>query len=129
MPQLAASNPSDNPPLTSPVLPAGPGAATLPNPSEGAAGVGRPGGPVGSSGFNAFVMIAKFKHATVVLYDGESANAGERVAASDLPLPLRSRPASSNANRLQIDTASGPRWLSRGEVVLAAAAQTLPAVP
>lgn len=67
---------------------------------------------------NAGSVIVGFKGPTVVLFGGEFGNEGERVSASSLSLPLELKEPSSNANRVQIDTAYGPRWIARSEIVL-----------
>lgn len=66
------------------------------------------------------LMIVAFKAPTVVLFGNELGNEGERIAAASLGLPLQAKDSSANAGRVQIDTAGGPRWVARAEIVLAA---------
>jgi len=107
----------------------GPSDVALPGPMPPAAGVAGPssvapqaatvGDPVRPTSERA--MIVGFKTQTVVLFAEEHGNDGERVATSSLVLPLQMRNAASNAGRVQIETAYGPRWIARSEIVLGAA--------
>jgi hypothetical protein len=71
-------------------------------------------------------VIVGFKGPTVILFGGEFGNEGERVAASALTVPLQVRNAASNASRVQIETAQGPRWVARSEITLGALERTAP---
>lgn len=68
--------------------------------------------------------IIGFRGPTVVVYSGEFRNDGERLAASALPLPLRSRSSASNPLRVEIMTAAGRGWIARSEVSFAASGAT-----
>lgn len=63
-------------------------------------------------------VIVGFKGPTVILFGGEFGNEGERIAASAIGVPLQVRNAASNATRVEIDTAQGPRWIARSEITL-----------
>lgn len=65
-------------------------------------------------------VIVGFKGPTVILFGGEFGNEGERIAASAIGVPLQVRNAASNASRVEIDTAQGPRWIARSEITLGA---------
>lgn len=65
-------------------------------------------------------VIVGFKGPTVILFGDEFGNDGERVAVSNLNLPLQARSAATNKTRVQIETAYGPRWVARSELVLGA---------
>jgi len=64
-------------------------------------------------------IIVAFKGPTVVLFGAEVGNDGERVPSSSFTFPLQVKYFSSNADRVQIETPAGPRWVSRSEVVAA----------
>ena len=96
-----------------------------PAPPAGATG-GAPAAPRGIAGSQlpgpagGQAAIVGFKASTVVLFGGEFGNEGQRVATASLNLPLMMKDASSNASRVQIETAYGPRWIARSEIVLGA---------
>lgn len=69
-------------------------------------------------------LITGFKSATLVLFNDETGNVGERVAVTSLSLPLQSRSSQTNFNRVQIDTVYGPRWVSRSDVLFGQAVTT-----
>jgi hypothetical protein len=65
------------------------------------------------------VVIKGFTGPTVTLFTDETANAGERVLAGSLALPLPSRVSPVPPGRLEIQTEYGARWVARAEVRLA----------
>jgi hypothetical protein len=67
-------------------------------------------------------QITGFRGPTVILYSSERSNEGEKVPASSLPLPLRSRAASPGSPRVEIMTVYGPRWIAKSDVVGASVA-------
>jgi hypothetical protein len=71
-------------------------------------------------------MIIGFKGPTVILFGGEFGNEGERIAASAINVPIQARSAASNASRVQIETAQGPRWVARSEITLGALDHSVP---
>ena len=71
-------------------------------------------------------VIVGFKGPTVILFGGEFGNEGERVAASAINVPVQVRNAASNASRVQIETAHGPRWVARSEITLGALGRSVP---
>lgn len=71
-------------------------------------------------------LIVGFKGPTVILFGGEFGNEGERVAASAINVPIQARSAASNASRVQIETAQGPRWVARSEITLGALERGVP---
>jgi hypothetical protein len=95
---------------------------------------GLPSGPPSGSGVDAPLQrstrgrdaIVGFKGPTVILFGDEFGNDGERVAASALSVPLQVRNAASNASRVQIETAQGPRWVARSEITLGALERSVP---
>lgn len=104
----------------------GPASKVLSEPVAGAAGKGGKSARVGDTPPVQQIrgphqeMIVAFTRPTIVLFGDEIGNDGERVAASSISLPLQMRNASSNASRVQIDTAYGPRWVARSEITLSA---------
>lgn len=81
----------------------GPAAGALPNPQAQA--------PLPTGDGN---TIVGFRGSTVILYNSQTGNDGQRVPAGSMPLPLLAKSAS--ANRLEVSTADGPKWISRAEV-------------
>lgn len=71
-------------------------------------------------------MIVGFKGQTIILFGDEFGHDGERVATAELNLPLQMKSSSSNAPRVQIDTAYGPRWVARSEIKLGVSDSQLP---
>ncbi len=105
----------------------------LPPPASTTSAVAPPGRPSGT-GVDAPParsargpdVIVGFKGPTVILFGGEFGNDGERVAASAINVPVQVRSAASNASRVQIETAQGPRWVARSEITLGALERGLP---
>lgn len=87
--------------------------------ARGAAGAARTSSSTPNQG-----LITGFKGATLVLFNDETGNVGERVAVTSLALPLQSRSSPTNFNRVQIDTVYGPRWVARSEVLFGQAVTT-----
>lgn len=70
--------------------------------------------------------IIKFRKSSVILYNDANGNDGERTGTASLTVPMIVRTSSSNASRLEITTAAGPRWISRSEVDLIARSPETP---
>jgi hypothetical protein len=67
--------------------------------------------------------ITGFKKTSVILYSSPTGADGQRVASASMPLPLAVRSEAASSKRLEIMTLGGLRWVARGDVVLAEAAQ------
>lgn len=61
-------------------------------------------------------VVRQLRAASIVLYRTESGHEGQRVAASSLPLPLRTDRRSADGSRFEIITVDGPRWIAFADV-------------
>lgn len=85
-------------------------ASATTSPSPAAAAATQPVSPL-LGGDN---QIVEFRSTTVVLFESETGNDGRRIPSGSLTLPMRVKPAA--ANRLEIATADGPKWIARADV-------------
>lgn len=74
--------------------------------------------PTGSASTQGARMIVGFRQTTIVLYESENSNVGERVPAASLALPLRLGAGEAGGSRLPIATVYGLRWVPRQDVLL-----------
>lgn len=66
--------------------------------------------------------ITAFKGRNVLLYSSSQSKEGELVAASSFTLPMRIQ--SARADRVEVMTIYGPRWVARADIVLSGHATT-----
>lgn len=64
--------------------------------------------------------VTRFRKPSVILYNDANGNDGQRTETASLIVPMTVRQSVTNASRLEVMTAAGPRWISRAEVDLAA---------
>jgi len=125
LPQIAGPNTPEAPANASPLPAAEAGAPTstaaIPPAKATPARVAAPSeGSSAPAAQRGGGTIVGFRGPTVILYGGERANDGERVAAASLSVPLPSRPSAANASRVEVMTVYGPRWIAKSEVMFAA---------
>ncbi len=82
--------------------------STAPTPAPSATGAPMPAGQPSAA---TAPHIASFKGRNVLLYSSSHSREGELVSASSFTLPMRIH--SSRADRVEVMTVYGPRWVAR----------------
>lgn len=70
--------------------------------------------------------IEGFRSTSVVMYFSENGSHGERIAVSNLSLPMAIKYHSAGAKRFEVDMPSGSRWIDEKAVVIAGRPATGP---
>lgn len=63
-------------------------------------------------------MIVSFRNPTVIIYDSEHSNVGQRLPVASFSLPMIVGSSDVSSNRLPITMVEGTRWLAKDEVML-----------
>lgn len=63
-------------------------------------------------------VIVGFRNQTVIIYESEHSNVGQRVPASSLSLPITVGSSDVSNSRLPVPMVEGTRWLARADVML-----------
>lgn len=100
----------------------GSGAADSPNvkPAATPAQLGQlsPSASVQSTASPDQTTIVAFKGKSVILYNADDGNDGQRMPVTAFSLPIIAR-KSTGGSRLEVATSEGPRWIAPSEVVVA----------
>ena len=63
-------------------------------------------------------MIVSFRSPTVIIYESEHSNVGQRVPVTSLTLPIMVGSSDASSSRLPITMVEGTRWLAKADVML-----------